>query len=80
LSATPLRLDLLYRFHDLTLGFILTTNKMKNIKSTKTLRSFLDSSLNLSEMKKIIGGQEGCILGRGPIAFAEFLWCLQQDS
>jgi hypothetical protein len=53
---------------------------MKNVKSTKTLRSFLDSSLNLSEMKKVNGGQEGCILGRGPIAFADFFWCLQQDS
>ena len=53
---------------------------MKNVKSTKTLMSFSDSSMNLSEMKKVNGGQEGCILGRGPIAFAEFLWCLQQDS
>jgi hypothetical protein len=61
-------------------SYFLTKQTMKNVKSTKTLRSFLDSSLNLSEMKKVNGGQEGCILGRGPIAFAEFLWCLQQDS
>ena len=58
----------------------LTNKKMKNVKSTKTLMSFSDSSMSLSEMKKVNGGQEGCILGRGPIAFAEFLWCLQQDS
>jgi hypothetical protein len=53
---------------------------MKNVKSNKTLRSFLDSSITLSEMKKVNGGQDGCILGRGPIAFTEFLWCLLQDS
>jgi hypothetical protein len=31
-------------------------NKMKNVKSTKTLMSFSDSSMNLSEMKKVNGG------------------------
>jgi hypothetical protein len=29
---------------------------MKNVKSTKTLMSFADSSINLSEMKKVNGG------------------------
>jgi hypothetical protein len=29
---------------------------MKNVKSTKTLMSFSDSSMNLSEMKKVQGG------------------------
>jgi hypothetical protein len=37
---------------------------MKNVTSNKTLMSFADSSMNLSEMKKVNGGQEGCILGR----------------
>jgi hypothetical protein len=63
-----------------TLWVLFYNRTMGKVKSTKTLRSFLDSSLNLSEMKKINGGQEGYILGSGPIAFAEFLWCLQQDS
>ena len=29
---------------------------MKNVKSNKTLMSFSDSSMNLSEMKKVQGG------------------------
>jgi hypothetical protein len=29
---------------------------MKNVKSTKTLMSFSDSSMNLSDMKKVQGG------------------------
>ncbi len=35
---------------------------MKNTKSTKTLMSFSDSSMNLSEMKKVQGGG-GCYYG-----------------
>ena len=30
---------------------------MKNVKSAKTLMSFSDSSMNLSEMKKVQGGK-----------------------
>jgi hypothetical protein len=37
---------------------------MKNEKSTKTLMSFADSSMNLSEMKKVKGG--GLALCRVP--------------
>jgi natural product precursor len=33
---------------------------MKNVKSTKTLMSFSDSSMNPSEMKKVQGGWNGC--------------------
>ena len=35
---------------------------MKNVKSTKTLLSFSDSSMNLSEMKKVQGGWGGLII------------------
>jgi hypothetical protein len=33
---------------------------MKNVKSNKTLMSFAGSSMNLSEMKKVNGGWNGC--------------------
>jgi hypothetical protein len=33
---------------------------MKKVKSTKTLMSFADSSMNLSEMRKVQGGIKLC--------------------
>ncbi len=47
---------------------------MKNVKSTKTLMSFSDSSMNLSEMKKVQGGQ----LCAKSLGLEGFIACLQQ--